>query len=109
MACLILIFALPLAANPTQKSVYQHIIKDFTAKKLVFSFLFDILTLCICDTWVAHFHSIPEHLRPHKTTFYIQQNNKCHTPPKKTQAQKASAIKDKGKALMYSNQQKFPS
>ena len=105
MACLIFISALPLAANPTQESVYQHTIKDFTAKKLVFSFLLDILTLCICDTWVAHFHSIPEHLRPHKATFYIQQNNKCHIPSKKTQAQRASAIKDKDKALMYSNQQ----
>ena len=113
MACLILISALSLAANPTQESVYQHTIKDFTAKKvgdtttpkLVFSFLLDILTLCICDTWVAHFHSIPEHLRPYKATFYIQQNDKCHTPPKKTQAQKTSAIKDKGKALIYFNQQ----
>ena len=113
MACLILISALPLAANPTQESVYQCTIEDFTAKKvgdtttpkLVSSFLLDTLCSRIRDTWAARFNSIPEHLRPRKGTFYIQQNDKRLAPLKKTQAQKASAIKDKGKAPMYSDQQ----
>ena len=111
MACLILTSALSLTANPTQESVYQHTIEDFTAKKvgdtttpkLVSSFLLDTLCSCIRDTWAARFNSIPEYLRPCKGTFYIQQNNKHLAPLKKTQAQKASAIKDKGKAPMYSD------
>ena len=77
---------------------------DTATPKLVSSLVLETLVSYIRDTWAAWFGGIPEKHRPHKGQFYIHKDDKLFAPPKKSQVQKASAIKDKGKAPMYSDQ-----
>jgi hypothetical protein len=104
MAALILLSALPLSSDPTQDSVYQRMMEDYTASYTVPNMNLDTLTNAICNTWASRFGHLSESQKPRKGTFYIPKRDKA--PPKKLQANITSAIKDKPSPPTYSDQYK---
>jgi hypothetical protein len=107
MAALILLSALPLSSDPTQHSIYQHMMEDYTASFTVPNMTLDSLTDAICNTWGLHFGHLTDVQKPKKGTFYIPKRDKGTTSKKQVNVmQKTTAIKDKTTPPMYSDQYK---
>ncbi|PPQ93403.1 hypothetical protein CVT25_004695 [Psilocybe cyanescens] len=103
LACLILLAALPLTNDPTHESVYQRMIESYKESHTVTSTMtLDTLQETIRVTWASRFGHLPEREKPKKGTVYIKKGTT--SPPKKPNAQKISAIADKGPTPKHSDQ-----
>ena len=107
MASLLLLSSLPLNTDPAQQSIYQQMVEEFTKEYAVEDYKLDTLTDEIRHVWAARFGNVPDSQKPRKGTLYLKKGDKA--PPAKKQnvqqAQKTSAVKDKGPNPSFSQQQ----
>jgi len=106
MAALILLATLPLSSDPSQDSVYQRMMEDYTATFTVPNMTLDTLTEAIRNTWASRFGHLSESQKPKKGDFYLLKKDKSPKKQNANVAQKTSAIKDKPSTPLYSDQYK---
>jgi hypothetical protein len=71
MASLILLSTLPLSSDPSQDSVYQCTLEDYTTSFAVPNMTLDNLMDTIHTTWASCFGHLTEVQKPKRGTFYI--------------------------------------
>jgi len=110
MASLILLSNLPLAtSNVGNTSVYQGMLETIMKENTITDLKLADICAAIRTTWASHFGHLKPSEQPRKGTFYYNEpKGKGRTdehPAPRPQAQRNTAIKDKGPAPKHSEQQ----
>jgi len=110
MASLILLANLPLAtSNVGNTSVYQGMLETIMKENTITDLKLADICTAICTTWASRFGHLKPSEQPRKGTFYYNEpkgkGRADERPTPCPQAQRNTAIKDKGPAPKHSEQQ----